>query len=220
MKTATAPNIRRNNSRPNLAARWRPYLDLRQPRLAIDEDEVLAADDVTVGEKYGSRILSIIASLFAILALIFVGVWVIIISTISATPQIDNNILLVQRAAWGVGQADIGQIAFTVPNAATSAGPRIVEAFTGYQGGMVVEIAAKPGQIRDTGSNGNLIVDNFDLGIKAPAVIPGTRDDYLAVCVAGQCQQGTVISISVSDVVGKISGVLGNDGFRDLTREN
>lgn len=195
-------------------------MSLHRPTLAINDVEVDTAPELSVGEKYGSRVLASIAVLFTVLAVVFVGVWAMLVSTISATPRIDNNILLVQRAAWVQGQADMGQIAFVVPNAATSAGPRLAEAISGYAGGMVVEIAAQPGQARSVGVNGNLIVENFDLGVRAPETLPGTIDDYLAVCVSGECPRGNIIAVPVADVVGKVSGVLGSDGFRDFTRGN
>lgn len=205
---------------PSLSAGWRPSFSVRRPALAINDVEVDNAPEVSLGEKYASRILATIAVLFTVLSVVFVGVWAMLVSTISATPRIDNNILLVQRAAWVEGQADIGQIAFAVPGAQTSAGSRLVEAISGYQGGMIIEIAAQPGQVRTIGPNGNLIVEKFDLGVKAPSVLPGTDEDYLAVCVAGDCPQATIIAVPVSDVVGKVSGVLGSDGFRDFTRGN
>lgn len=205
---------------PALSAGWRPSFSVSRPSLAINDVELDQAPEVSIGEKYASRVLATIAILFTVLSVVFVGVWAMLVSTISATPRIDNNILLVQRAAWVEGEADIGQIAFAVPGAETSAGSRLVEAISGYQGGMVVEIAAQPGQARSIGANGNLIVEKFDLGVKAPSVLPGTDADYLAVCVAGSCPKATIIALPVSDVVGKVSGVLGSDGFRDFTRGN
>lgn len=217
MKTASTSLLSRRGNTRSLSAGWRPTFLPHRPSLAINDDSDLIPE-VSVGEKYGARILAMIAVSFTLLTLVVVSTWLMLVSTISATPRVDNNILLVQRAAWNTGQAPMGEFAFAVPNAATSAGARIGEAVRGYPEGRVVQIAAQPGTDRMIADNGNLVVGNLDLGIRAPKALPGTYADYLGVCIAGSCVPGEVVALSPADVVGKVSGVLGSDGFRDLTR--
>lgn len=200
-----------------MSAGWRPSWGVHKPTLAINSLEDLKVAEPSMGEKYGARVLSSIALTFTLFTVVLISTWAMLVSTISATPRIDNNFLLVQRAAWTEGQAPIGAIAFTVPQAATSAGPRLVEAVGGYSGGMLVEIAAPPAADTRVADNGNLVVDDLDLGIRAPESLPGSAYDYLAVCVSGDCTPGRLIAVEPSDVVGKVSGVLGSDGFRDFT---
>lgn len=160
------------------------------------------------------------AAVAALTAAVAATGWAAAVTTIAATPVLDERVLLVQRGAWTQGLAPAGSLAAVLPSTpARDAAGRLGEALGGYPGLAVVAIRTAPFTPVTVAADGTVTADGRPLPGTAPAGVTSGRlpDAYLASCVAGACETGQLLLVPTSTVLGQAHGTAWFDGYLPLT---
>jgi hypothetical protein len=211
----------KSGKQPKLASSDQVSLALGSKPKRRASDRLVTAIVPVKGEGIGKGVLKLLRALLALLlALVFTLVlsWFVLISTISATPKLGNDYLLVDRNAWGLGSAEPGSIAFSTTANQYGLIEKIVYHFDGsMDDGSAVEIIAGPLDLVSTNLDGVLVVNGEASSYPSDKIIDRKQlgDTYIALCLEGSCGlPGTLVEIPIQNAIGEIAGTIKVSGLQ------
>jgi hypothetical protein len=211
----------KGNRQPKLASSDQVSLALGSKPRRRASDRLVAAIIPVKGDGIGKGVLKLFRALLSlILALLLTLVlsWFILIGTISATPKLGNDYILVDRNAWGLGSADAGRIAFSTEANKYGLLEKILYHFDGsMEQGSAVRIVAGPLDLVSTNLDGFLVVNDKASSYPSDKIIDRKQlgDTYIAVCLEGSCGlPGTLIEIPIQNAIGEIAGTIKVSGLQ------
>lgn len=207
-----------------------------KPRLASDGDDtvrvlskprrgasarLVASISPVKGEGIARTIWKLTKALFAFtLAILFTisFSWVILVSTVAATPTVNNQVLFVDRNAWGLGAAPDGSLAYVTEFSDYG----LINKFTYHisgeiSEGSVVTIVARPLDTIATTAEGLLFVNGVATSYMSDNVIERKQlgNSYIISCLEGSCgTPGNLIEIPMEQAIGEITGIITASGLK------
>lgn len=157
----------------------------------------------------------------ALLSFVGIASWIILIGTVLATPKIENERFIVQRAAWPESQAPANALALMLnePVDRSIAG-RYKLNIEGAGSPAIIRILAGPGAKVRTDENLRIIIN--ESGTNAISLSPianhNIGNNYIATCLRGPCGlPGTPLEVPVNQVLGKVLGTPSLTGIKPVS---
>lgn len=148
--------------------------------------------------------------------------WIILISTVAATPNINNKVLFVDRNAWGLGAATDGSLAYVTSNSDYG----ILDKFTYHisgdiSDGFIARIVARPLDNVATTIDGLLFVNGMATDYTSDSIIERKQlgNSYIISCLEGSCGiPGTLIEIPMEQAIGEVAGIITISGIKSYVQ--
>lgn len=151
---------------------------------------------------------------FAILGLTMLFLtYVVLATTVFVALRADNHTVGVLRNTFPVGAAPANAVVYgsSVPIDPTILG-RAKQAVFGVPAGSVVQIVAGPHGEIATNKHGYVTVNGHPTDYKAKVTEQPLVRQYLAICIAGACEDQKPVLIGEASIVGEVRGYLGLSG--------
>lgn len=200
------------------------------PKLA-ESNEVVSAFGSTPKRKASDRLVdafvptrsepvskSIIKVIKALLSLVFalgftvLSAWLILISTVTATPTLNERIIVVDRSAWNMGGGEFGDIGYVSDSNSLDFIDKIVAHISGdINDGAIVRILGTPLDYVNTNVDGVLIINGNLTEISSDKIIDRKQlgDTYIVECLEGSCGiPGTLYELPIENMIGAVEGIL------------
>lgn len=200
------------------------------PKLA-ESEEVASAFGVSPKRKASDKLIenfiptrndpiskSVVKIVKALLSLIFallvalLVTWLILISTVAATPNINGQTLIVDRNSWSEGGAEPGDISYASAANSKNLLEKIKFHITGeINNGATIKIVATPLDYVNTNLDGRVVVNGTRTLYSSDIIIDRKQlgDTYLAECLEGSCGiPGTLYEIPIANAIGSVEGIL------------
>lgn len=147
--------------------------------------------------------------------------WLILIGTVLATPKIDGQTYVVQRAAWPESQAPAGVIALSLdsPVRRDMAG-RFSLNLNNEGNPAIVRIVGGPNAYVRTDAQNRILVNDNATNAVSPTPIENHNigTSYIAICLLGPCgTPGSPLEIPVDQVLGKVLGTPSLTGIKPIS---
>lgn len=210
---------------PTLASNDEVSFSFRSKPKRKASERLVSAIIPVKGDTIGTGLMKLIkAALSLILAVLLTTStsWLILVSTIAATPKLGENYLFIDRNAWGLGSAEVGSLGYSTEANLYGLFEKVGYHITGAFGdGSAIEIVAGPLDIISTKIDGTLMVNGSPTSHQSDKIIDRKQlgDNYIAICLEGSCGiPGTLLEIPIENVIGEISGIIKISGLDPYER--
>lgn len=211
----------KSGKQPKLASGDQIALALGSKPRRRASDRLVAAVIPIKGEGIGKGVIKLLRALLSLVLALLLTIslsWFILIATISATPKLGGEYILVDRNAWGLGSAEPGSIAFSTQANQYGLLEKIVYHFDGSMNdGSAVRIVAGPLDLVSSNLEGVLVVNGEATSYPSDKVIDRKQlgDTYIAICLEGSCGlPGTLTEIPIQNAIGGIAGTIKVSGIQ------
>jgi hypothetical protein len=144
--------------------------------------------------------------------------WIILISTVAATPSINDKVLFVDRNAWGLGAATDGSLAYVTSNSDYGILDKFMYHISGdISDGFIARIVARPLDNVATTIDGLLFVNGIATDYTSDNIIERKQlgNSYIISCLEGSCGiPGTLIEIPMEQAIGEVTGIITISGIK------
>jgi hypothetical protein len=178
-------------------------------------DRLIANFVPTSNEPISQSLIKITRALLSLLVAFIIAllsVWLILVSTVAATPKMADDILIIDRNAWSKGGAEAGDIAYVSQANGQSAIDKVLAHLSGeINNGEIVRIIATPLDYVNTNVEGYIVVNGLPTRYPSDIIIDRKQlgDTYLSECLEGSCGiPGTLYEIPITNVLGSVEGIL------------
>jgi hypothetical protein len=184
-------------------------------------DRLVSAIVPMKGDSIGTGLIklfrALLSLLLAILFTLFIS-WIILVSTIAATPKLGDDYLFVDRNSWGLGSAQPGSVGYATEANNFGLLEKLGYHITGsINNGSSVEIVAGPLDVISYSIDGTLTINGSPTAYQSDKNIDRKQlgDSYIAVCLEGSCGiPGTLLEVPINDVIGEITGIIKISGLQ------
>jgi hypothetical protein len=193
---------------------------LSKPRRAASA-RLIASVTPVKGEGFGKNIWKLTKAIFAfaiVVAFTLLFSWVILVSTVAATPNVNGKALFVDRNAWGLGAAPDKTLAYVTEFSDYGLINKFIYHVSGdISEGSVVVILARPLDTIATNIDGKLFINDVATSYTSDSIIERKQlgNSYVISCLEGSCgKPGGITEIPMEQAIGEVSGVITASGIK------
>jgi hypothetical protein len=188
-------------------------------------DRLVSAIVPVKGDSIGTGLLKLLRALLSLMLAVFFTLfvsWIILVSTIAATPKLGDNYLFVDRNSWGLGSAKEGSVGYATSQNSFGLLDKLAYHITGsINNGSSVEIVAGPLDVISYNTEGTLTINGVPTIYQSDKNIDRKQlgDSYIVICLEGSCGiPGTLLEVPIQDVIGEITGIIKISGLDPYER--
>lgn len=200
----------------------------RKPKLASGERITVRTDTGSPGlgsatvvttsapkkEPLHRRATRQIIGLVVLVAMLLAATYVTLAITVVVVMHADNHNVLVLRNTFPVGAAPAGEVVYASSDPVdTKIMTKINQAVFGVPAGSVVKIVAGPSATIRTNQDGYIVADDKVTDYRGNVDARTLKREYVAICLAGACEDGAAVIVGQSNIVGGVKGYLGLTGL-------
>lgn len=218
-RRANVPISRRVRTRkPKLASGERIVIDVNGPGTAgLGSATGVVTTSATTEALPKRAARSMLTFIIVGLAMTFLT-YVALATTVFVVMRAESHNVAVLRNTFPVGAAPADTYVYASSAAIdTSLLGKVEQAVLGVPAGSVVRIVAGPAATVWSEKNGKIVVDGTATDYVGKVDRQDLTRQYLAMCVAGACENGSAVVIAQDSIVGEAKGYLGLDGISPPT---